>query len=101
MRLLGLACGQEDGSAEVLLKAALTVAAREGTAVEMVRLTDLSLVTAATSDAGDDAAWFCDRLPGGGTRMTLRLAAQVRATRLTARFRPWRRASSYLPGKYP
>ncbi|MYS89764.1 MULTISPECIES: NAD(P)H-dependent oxidoreductase [Streptomyces] len=62
MRLLGLACGQEDGSAEVLLKAALTAAAREGTAVEMVRLTDLSLVTAATADAGDDAAWFCDRL---------------------------------------
>ncbi|KOV95123.1 hypothetical protein ADK65_30010 [Streptomyces sp. NRRL B-1140] len=62
MRLLGLACGQEDGSAEVLLKAALTAAAREGTAVEMVRLNDLSLVTAATADAGDDAAWFCDRL---------------------------------------
>jgi len=36
MRLLGLACGQEDGSAEVLLKAALTAAVREGTAVEMV-----------------------------------------------------------------
>ncbi|OPG10969.1 hypothetical protein B1R27_00185 [Streptomyces sp. GKU 895] len=62
MRLLGLACGQEDGSAEVLLKAALTAAAREGTAVEMVRLTDLSLVSAATADAADDAAWFCDRL---------------------------------------
>ncbi|WP_232026141.1 NAD(P)H-dependent oxidoreductase [Streptomyces lincolnensis] len=40
MRLLGLACGQEGGSAEVLLKAALTAAAREGTAV----------------------AWFCDQL---------------------------------------
>ncbi|MER6496568.1 NAD(P)H-dependent oxidoreductase [Streptomyces sp. BK205] len=62
MRLLGLACGQQEGSAEVLLKAALTAAAREGTAVEMVRLTDLSLVTAATADARDDAAWFCDQL---------------------------------------
>ncbi|WP_246563330.1 flavodoxin family protein [Streptomyces roseirectus] len=62
MRLLGLSRGQEDGSAEVPLKAALTAAAREGTAVEMVRLTDMSLVTAATADAGDDAAWFCDRL---------------------------------------
>lgn len=60
IRLLGHACGQEDGSAEVLLKATLTAAAREGTAVEMVRLTDLPL--AATADAGDDAAWFCDRL---------------------------------------
>jgi multimeric flavodoxin WrbA len=51
--VLGLACGQPDGSAEILLKAALMEA--EGSAsVELVRLDDLWLE--------GDSAWFWERL---------------------------------------
>jgi multimeric flavodoxin WrbA len=51
--VLGLGCGQPDGSAEVLLKAALMAAEAHGTA-ELVRLDDLRLP--------DDAWWFWERL---------------------------------------
>jgi multimeric flavodoxin WrbA len=52
-RVLGLACGQPDGSAEILLKAAL-IAAEVHAAVELVRLEDLDLEA--------DAAWFWEKL---------------------------------------
>ncbi len=52
-RVLGLACGQPDGSAEILLKAAL-MAAEEQAAVELVRLDDLDLEA--------DPPWFWERL---------------------------------------
>src|SRR3954452_19322163 len=48
-RLLGLGCGQPDGSAEILLKAAL-MAAEEHGSVELVRLEDVRIP--------DDADWF-------------------------------------------
>src|SRR3954467_8701259 len=47
--LLGLGCGQPDGSAEILLKAAL-MAAEEHGSVELVRLEDVRIP--------DDADWF-------------------------------------------
>ncbi len=51
--VLGLGCGEPDGSAEILLKAAL-MAAEEHAAVELVRLEDLRLP--------EDAWWFWERL---------------------------------------
>jgi multimeric flavodoxin WrbA len=52
-RLLGLGCGEPDGSAEILLKAALMAAEPHGE-VELVRLADLRLP--------EDAWWFWERL---------------------------------------
>src|SRR3954452_4234921 len=52
-RLLGLGCGQPDGSAEILLKAAL-MAAEEHGSVELVRLEDVRIP--------DDADWFWEKL---------------------------------------
>jgi multimeric flavodoxin WrbA len=51
--VLGLSAGEPDGSAEILLKAALMAAEAHG-AVELVRLADLRLP--------DDAWWFWERL---------------------------------------
>jgi multimeric flavodoxin WrbA len=51
--VLGLACGQPDGSAEILLKAALMAAEAHGS-VELVRLDDVRIP--------DDADWFWERL---------------------------------------
>jgi multimeric flavodoxin WrbA len=51
--VLGLACGEPDGSAEILLKAALRAAEAHGE-VELVRLSDLELP--------GDAWWFWERL---------------------------------------
>jgi multimeric flavodoxin WrbA len=61
-RLLGLACGQPDGSAEILLKAALRAAEDSGAEVELVRLDDLSLPSGPDLAEPDDAWWFWDRL---------------------------------------
>src|SRR3954451_22320441 len=54
-KLLGLGCGQPDGSAEILLKAALQSAETVGADVELVRLEELDVEP-------DDAWWFWDRL---------------------------------------
>jgi multimeric flavodoxin WrbA len=51
--VLGLACGQPQGSAEILLKAALMAAEAHGS-VELVRLDDVRIP--------DDADWFWERL---------------------------------------
>src|SRR3954471_4917481 len=51
--VLGLGCGQPDGSAEILLKAAL-MAAEEHGSVELVRLEDVRIP--------DDADWFWEKL---------------------------------------
>lgn len=62
LRLLGLSCGQQDGSAEILLKAALKSAENEGVEVRHVRLNDLRLpVGPARPDEVDDAEWFLDQ----------------------------------------
>ncbi|WP_062464081.1 NAD(P)H-dependent oxidoreductase [Demequina soli] len=56
-KVLGLACGEVGGSAEILLIEALRAAGESGAATELVRLADLRL------DGGDDDAdWFWERL---------------------------------------
>jgi multimeric flavodoxin WrbA len=54
MNVLGLSCGNENGSPELLLKAALRAAEADGGAVKMVRLLDMQLP--------DDAAWYWEQL---------------------------------------
>jgi multimeric flavodoxin WrbA len=61
-RLLGLGCGQIDGSAEILLKAALQAAEEAGAEVELVRLEELHLPSGPDAAEPDDAWWFWDRL---------------------------------------
>ena len=62
-RVLGLGCGQPHGSAEILLKAALRVAAEEGADVGLVRLDELRLPSGVAEDAEpDDAWWLWERL---------------------------------------
>jgi multimeric flavodoxin WrbA len=62
-RVLGLGCGQPDGSAEILLKAALRAAEGEGAGVELVRLDELRLPSGAAEAAEpDDAWWLWERL---------------------------------------
>ena len=62
-RVLGLGCGQPNGSAEILLKAALRAAEGEGADVELVRLDELRLPSrAAESAEPDDAWWLWERL---------------------------------------
>jgi len=62
-RVLGLGCGQPDGSAEILLKAALRAAEDEGAEVELVRLDELRLPSGAAEAAEpDDAWWLWERL---------------------------------------
>src|SRR5690242_8815318 len=51
--VLGVGCGQPDGSAEILLKAAL-MAAEERGSVELVRLDDVRIP--------EDADWFWEKL---------------------------------------
>ncbi|MBS0626545.1 MAG: flavodoxin family protein [Verrucomicrobia bacterium] len=62
-KVLGLSGGQPDGSAEILLKAALRAAAEAGAEVELVRLGELRLDYA---DPGlgeeDDGEWLFERL---------------------------------------
>ena len=54
MNLLGLSCGNENGSPEVLLKAALMAAEAEGAEVRMIRLLDLDLPA--------DGDWYWEQL---------------------------------------
>lgn len=62
-RILGLGCGQPDGSAEILLKAALRAAEETGAQVELVRLHELRLPSGAAEAAEpDDAWWLWERL---------------------------------------
>ena len=62
-RVLGLGCGQPDGSAEILLKAALRAAEGEGAQVELVQLSELHLPSGAAEAAEpDDAWWLWERL---------------------------------------
>jgi multimeric flavodoxin WrbA len=61
-RVLGLSCGQPDGSAEILLKAALRAAEDAGAAVELVRLDDLRLPSGPDPAEPDDAEWFWEKL---------------------------------------
>jgi multimeric flavodoxin WrbA len=61
-RILGLGCGQPDGSAEILLKAALRAAEDAGASVELVRLDDLHLPSGPDPAEPDDAEWFWEKL---------------------------------------
>src|SRR3954462_5278190 len=54
MNVLGLSCGNENGSPELLLKAALMAAEGDGARVTMVRLQDMQLP--------DDADWYWEQL---------------------------------------
>ena len=54
MNVLGLSCGNANGSPELLLKAALMAAEAEGAAVKIVRLLDLELPA--------DADWYWEQL---------------------------------------
>jgi len=61
-KTLGLSCGQPDGSAEILLKAALQAAEYAGAEVELVRLDELRLPSGPDPAEPDDAWWFWERL---------------------------------------
>jgi multimeric flavodoxin WrbA len=61
-RLLGLGCGETNGSAEILLGAALRAAAADGAQVELVRLRELRLPSDPRPGDADDAAWLWERL---------------------------------------
>jgi multimeric flavodoxin WrbA len=61
-KVLGLGCGQPDGSAEILLKAALRSAEATGAEVASVRLDDLRLPSGPDPVEHDDAWWFWERL---------------------------------------
>ena len=54
MNVLGLSCGNENGSPELLLKAASRAAEGDGAAVKIVRLLDMQLP--------DEADWYCEQL---------------------------------------
>jgi multimeric flavodoxin WrbA len=60
--VLGLSCGQRDGSAEILLKAALQAAEADGATVELVRLDELRLPSGPDPSEPDDAWWYWERL---------------------------------------
>jgi multimeric flavodoxin WrbA len=57
-RILGLGCGQPNGSAEILLKAALRAAEDTGAQVELVRLDELRLPSGGAEAAEPDDAWW-------------------------------------------
>jgi multimeric flavodoxin WrbA len=61
-RLLGLACGQPAGSAEILLKAALMAAEESGAQVELIRLDELRIPSGPDAPEPDDAWWFWEKL---------------------------------------
>jgi multimeric flavodoxin WrbA len=61
--VLGLSGGQPDGSAEILLKAALRAAEEGGAEVELVRLGELRLDYRSPGEgAGDDGEWLFERV---------------------------------------
>ncbi|HEY7622390.1 MAG TPA: flavodoxin family protein [Solirubrobacteraceae bacterium] len=61
-KLLGLGCGELDGSAEILLKIALQAAEEAGATVELVRLNELRIPSGPDAPEPDDAWWFWERL---------------------------------------
>ncbi|MFR0359429.1 flavodoxin family protein [Streptomyces sediminimaris] len=61
-RLLGLSCGEPNGSAEVLLKAALRSAEDVGATVELVRLADLRIPSDPNEPNGADLSWLWEKL---------------------------------------
>ena len=61
-RLLGLACGQPRGSAEIVLKEALRSAEADGATTTMVRLEELRLPSGPDASEPDDAWWYWERL---------------------------------------
>jgi multimeric flavodoxin WrbA len=61
-KLLGLGCGEIDGSAEILLKVALQAAEEAGATVELVRVNELRIPSGPDAPEPDDAWWFWDRL---------------------------------------
>jgi flavone/flavonol reductase len=63
MRLLGVSAGAADGSAEILLKAALIEAEALGVEVALVRLDDLRIPTGPfVTDEPDDCPWFWEQV---------------------------------------
>ena len=52
-KVLGLACGAPDGSAEILLKSAMIAAGQSGADTEIVRLSDLKLSLSGDADDGE------------------------------------------------
>ena len=60
--LLGLACGQPRGSAEIVLKEALRSAEQDGATTTMVRLEELRLPSGPDATEPDDAWWYWERL---------------------------------------
>ena len=84
-KVLGLGCGQPDGSAEILLKAALRAAEDEGAEVELVRLDELRLPSGAAEAAEPDDAWWlwerlveCDGLIVSTPIISLTVAARLK-----------------------
>jgi len=61
-RLLGIGCGQIAGSAEILLKAALSAAASEGAEIELVRLEELRIPSGPDAPEPDDGWWLWEKL---------------------------------------
>jgi multimeric flavodoxin WrbA len=63
MKVLGVSAGAADGSAEILLKAALMQAEALGHEVALVRLDDLSIPAGPfVTDEPDDGPWFWERV---------------------------------------
>jgi multimeric flavodoxin WrbA len=60
--ILGLGCGQPNGSAEILLKAALHAAEDAGATVELVRLDELRIPSGPDAPEPDDIWWLWERL---------------------------------------
>jgi multimeric flavodoxin WrbA len=60
--ILGLGCGQPNGSAEILLKAALQAAEAAGVTVELVRLDELRIPSGPDASEPDDIWWLWERL---------------------------------------
>src|SRR5271156_6360452 len=83
-RILGLGCGRPDGSAEILLKAALRAAEDQGAEVELVRLDELRLPSGtAEASEPDDAWWLWERLvEGDGPIVSTPIISRTVAARL-------------------
>jgi multimeric flavodoxin WrbA len=61
-KLLGIGCGQPNGSAEILLKAALRAAEEAGAGVELARLDELRIPSGPDAAEPDDAWWLWEQL---------------------------------------
>src|SRR5947209_7668683 len=65
MRLLGISCGEREGSVEILLRSALTAAAGREVDVSLVRLNELRVPFGDALGAdpeADDAPWLWEQL---------------------------------------